>query len=111
MAQNNADITSKPSDTVPSMYGEYNESSNNILNVERDKDPTFFDIQMDNPMYHIARKPMEDNEELAPFLDGTKPMNISLICKGIEVFNLLLSEFLEDADTFTNRIGGDKKSK
>ena len=54
---------------------------------------------------------MEDNEELAPFLDGTKPMNISLICKAIEVFNLLLSEFLEDADTFTNRIGGDKKSK
>ena len=44
MAQNNAEINSKPFNKVPSMYGEYNESSNNILNVEWDKDPDFFEI-------------------------------------------------------------------
>ena len=37
---------------------------------------------------------MEENEEILPFLEGRKPINVSLACSIIELMNVLLQEFI-----------------
>ena len=65
-----------------------------LMEVEGNED--LFDLQLTSDMFKIAWEPLESNSDVQPFLDGDRKVNVAMTCRGIEIFNIVLSECLDN---------------
>ena len=84
-------------------YTEVDEPRASLLACFVQDNPTLFDIQTSSAMYAMARTPVEDNQEVAPLMDGSQKLNVAMTCRGVEIFNIVLSDCIEQADRILTR--------
>lgn len=85
---------------VPWPFKDQYSAESKVLEVEQPKHPKYFETQS---FYTYFNTPLEENEDLRPYLDRSKSVNISLLCALFELMNTLLLELIDHEKNFLTK--------